>query len=62
MACTEPGPHHSTDLVSVYTGLADPTVMCGYHASKRHPPPVPRLPAPVRPIRNSRPKGLDTSS
>lgn len=34
--CTDPGEHHSSDLVSVYHGLSEPATLCGYHAGKRY--------------------------
>ncbi len=29
------GPHHSDDLIEVYTGRVDPDLLCGFHAMKR---------------------------
>ena len=41
--CTSPGEHHSTDTVAVFHGLAEPTILCGYHESRRRLP-TPRMP------------------
>ena len=32
--CEFPGENHSDDLIEVYTGEADATVLCGFHASQ----------------------------
>lgn len=31
--CVYPSSNHSTDTVAVYHGHAQPTVLCGFHAS-----------------------------
>jgi hypothetical protein len=30
--CQAPGPHHSDDTVTIYTGRPFPILACGYHA------------------------------